>query len=119
MKINHNFYSNLAFNLAEKNLGKTKTNPSVGCVIVKNNSVISSAVTSINGRPHAEFMALNKNIDFKDSNMYVTLEPCTHFGLTPPCTNIIKRKKIKNIFYFLNDPDKRTFKKAKKFLKKN
>ena len=46
MKINHNFYSSLAFNLAEQNLGKTKTNPTVGCVIVKNESVISSAVTS-------------------------------------------------------------------------
>ena len=118
MKINHNLYSNLAYNLAVKNLGKTKTNPSVGCVIVKNESVISSAATSINGRPHAEFMALNKNIDFKDSNLYVTLEPCTHFGLTPPCTDIIKKKKIKRVFYLFNDPDKRTFKKAKKILKK-
>ena len=48
MKINHNLYSNLAFNLAEKNLGKTNKNPSVGCVIVKNNSVISSGTTSYN-----------------------------------------------------------------------
>ena len=96
MKINHNLYSNLAFNLAEKNIGKTNKNPSVGCVIVKNNSVISSGTTSYNGRPHAEFNALSKNINFKNSNMYVTLEPCTHFGLTPPCTNIIERKKITN-----------------------
>ena len=66
MKINHNLYSNLAFHLAVKNLGKTKTNPSVGCIVVKNESVISSATTSINGRPHAEFKALNKNIDFKN-----------------------------------------------------
>ena len=118
MKPNHNFYSSLAFSLAEKNLGKTNTNPSVGCVIVKNNSVISSAVTSIKGRPHAEFNALKHNINFKNSDMYVTLEPCTHYGLTPPCTNIIKKKKIKNVYYFFNDPDKRTHKKAKKSLKK-
>ncbi len=117
MKINHNLYSNLAFNLAEKNLGKTNTNPSVGCVIVKNNSVISSGTTSYNGRPHAEFNALNKNINFKNCNMYVTLEPCTHFGVTPPCTNIIKRKKIKNVYYNFNDPDLRTYKKADKILK--
>ncbi len=117
MKINHNLYSNLAFNLAEKNLGKTGTNPSVGCVIVKNNSVISSGTTSYNGRPHAEFNALSKNINFKNSNMYVTLEPCTHFGLTPPCTNIIERKKIKNVYYNFNDPDLRTYKKAYKILK--
>ena len=117
MKINHNLYSNLAFNLAEKNLGKTNKNPSVGCIIVKNNSVISSGTTSYNGRPHAEFNALNKNINFKNSSMYVTLEPCTHFGITPPCTKIIKRKKIKNVYYSFNDPDSRTFKKAVKTLK--
>ena len=117
MKTNHNFFSNLAFDLAEKNLGKTKTNPSVGCVVVKNNSVISSAVTSINGRPHAEYNALKKNINFKNSEMYITLEPCTHFGLTPPCTNIIKKKKLKKIFYFFDDPDKRTYRRAKKVLK--
>ena len=118
MKINHNFFSNLAFNLAEKNLGRTGNNPSVGCVVVKNNSVVSSGSTSLNGRPHAEFNALNKKIDFQGSNMYVTLEPCTHYGLTPPCTNIIKNKKINKIFYSFNDPDKRTHKKAKKVLKK-
>ena len=114
---NHNFFSNLAFNLAETNLGNTKKNPSVGCIVVKNDSVISSGVTSINGRPHAEFNALNKNIDFQNANIYVTLEPCTHFGKTPPCTKIIKKKKIKNIFYSFYDPDKRTHKKAKKILK--
>ena len=118
MKTNHNFYSNLAFNLAEQNLGKTNTNPSVGCVIVKNDSVISSAVTSKSGRPHAEFNALNKSINFEGSDMYVTLEPCTHYGITPPCTNIIKRKKIKNVFYSYNDPDTRTYRKASKVLKK-
>ena len=53
MKQNHNFFSNLAFNIAESNVGKTNKNPSVGCVIVKNNSVISTGVTYINGRPQA------------------------------------------------------------------
>ena len=118
MKINHNYYSNLAFNLAEKNLGKTNKNPSVGCVIVRNDSVISSAVTSVSGRPHAEYIALNKNINFNDAVMYVTLEPCAHFGLTPPCTNIIKKKKIKKVFYSFNDPDPRTNEMAKRVLKK-
>ena len=59
MTINHKLYLDLAFQLAEKNLGKTKLNPSVGVVIVKNDSVISTGITSINGRPHAEFNALN------------------------------------------------------------
>lgn len=114
--IKHKFFLRLAFNLAEKNLGKTRNNPSVGCVIVKNNSVLSSGVTSINGRPHAEFNALNKNLNFNGSDMYVTLEPCTHYGLTPPCTQIIKKNKIKNVFYSFKDPDRRTFGKAKKDL---
>ena len=119
MKQNHSFFSNLAFDIAENNLGKTKTNPSVGCIVVKNNTIISSAVTSISGRPHAEYNALNKNLDFKGSIMYVTLEPCVHYGATPPCTNIIKRKKIKKVYYCFDDPDFRTYKKANKKLKKS
>ena len=59
MKTNHSNFLKLAFNIAKINLGKTRTNPSVGCVIVKDNSVISSGYTSLNGRPHAEFNALN------------------------------------------------------------
>ena len=113
MKQNHNFFSNLAFNIAESNVGKTNKNPSVGCVIVKNNSVISSGVTSINGRPHAEYNALSKNLNFKDAYMFVTLEPCTHYGITPPCTNLIKKKRVKKVYYCFEDPDIRTYKKAK------
>ena len=117
MTTNRKFYSNLAFHLAENHLGRTGVNPSVGCVVVKNNSVISSGVTDINGRPHAEYIALNKNLNFKDSDMYVTLEPCAHHGLTPPCTDIIKNKKIKNVFYNNKDPDLITRGKAKKIFK--
>lgn len=118
MKKNHNFFSNLAFNIAENNLGKTKNNPSVGCIIVRNDSVIGSAATSVGGRPHAEFNALNNKIDYRGSDMYVTLEPCTHYGLTPPCTNIIKKKGIKRVFYNFDDPDQRTFRKSHHILKK-
>ena len=103
----------LAFELAKINLGSTKENPSVGCVVEKNGSIISSGHTSLNGRPHAEFNALNKNINFKNANLYTTLEPCTHYGLTPPCINIIIKKKIKKVFFSLIDPDTRTKDKAK------
>ena len=113
MKTSHNFFCNLAFNLAEIQLGKTKTNPSVGCVVVKDSSVISSGFTSFNGRPHAEYNTLNKIIDFRGSDLYVTLEPCSHYGVTPPCTNIIKKKNIKNVYYCFDDPDKRSFRQAK------
>ena len=68
-KARNNLYTKLAFNQAEINLGSTSTNPSVGCVIVKNDSVISSSCTSLNGRPHAETQALNKKINFKNAKM--------------------------------------------------
>ena len=118
MKTNHNNFLNLAFNLAKINLGKTKSNPSVGCVVVKKDSVISSGYTSINGRPHAEFNALNKKINFAGSDLYVTMEPCTHYGLTPPCTDLIIKKGIKRVFFSFNDIDKRTAKQSKSKLKR-
>ena len=65
MKKNHDNFLNLAFNKAEINLGKTGLNPSVGCVVVRNNSVISSGYTSLSGRPHAEYNALNTKKNFK------------------------------------------------------
>ena len=99
MTINHNFYLDLAFQLAERNLGQTKLNPSVGTVIVKNGSVLSTGLTSLNGRPHSEFNALNKLKNYSGAFLYTTLEPCTHYGKTPPCTNIIiKKKKLKMFF---------------------
>tara|TARA_B100000963_G_scaffold347456_1_gene353802 strand:+ start:425 stop:1498 length:1074 start_codon:yes stop_codon:yes gene_type:complete len=119
MIINHNYYLNLAFQLAEINLGQTKLNPSVGTVIVKNDTIISSGVTSIHGRPHSEFNALNNLKDCSGASLYTTLEPCTHYGKTPPCINIIIKKKIKKVFYAFEDPDTRTFKKAKKILNQN
>ncbi len=109
----------LAFELAKINLGSTKENPSVGCVVEKDGSIISSGYTSINGRPHAEFNALNKKINFKNSNVYITLEPCSHYGKTPPCTNIIKSKKVRRVFYSINDVDTRSKNKSQKALGKN
>tara|TARA_B100001057_G_scaffold60246_1_gene53440 strand:- start:242 stop:1306 length:1065 start_codon:yes stop_codon:yes gene_type:complete len=116
MTTNHKFFLDLAFQIAKKNLGKTGQNPSVGSVVVKNDAVISSAVTSINGRPHAEFNALNRVKNAAGSTLYTSLEPCIHRGKTPPCTDIIIKKKIKNVFFGLEDPDIRTFKKAKRTL---
>ena len=111
-------FLHLAFEQAKKNLGKTKNNPSVGCVLVKNNTIISSACTSKDGRPHAEFNALKSYKNFKDSVLYVTLEPCSHFGKTPPCTDLIIKKGIKKIYYAFKDVDIRTANKLKKTLKK-
>ena len=88
-----NFFLDLAFQNAKINLGKTKLNPSVGCVVVKDEAVISSGYTSIGGRPHAEYNALKKLKNCSGASLYTTLEPCVHFGKTPPCTDIIIKKK--------------------------
>jgi len=117
MTTNHKFFLDLAFQIAEKNLGKTGQNPSVGSIVVKDNTVISSGVTSTNGRPHAEYNALNKVKNTTGSILYTSLEPCIHQGKTPPCTDIIIKKKIKSVYFGFEDPDLRTFKKAKKILK--
>ncbi len=118
MTKNHNYYLDLAYQLAEKNLGKTGLNPSVGAIIVKDGSVISSGITSYSGRPHAEFNALSKLKNCAGASLYTSLEPCVHYGKTPPCTKIISKKKIKKVYFGSYDPDIRTFKKAKSFLSK-
>ena len=82
----------LALMQAKKNLGNTKLNPSVGTVIVKNGSIISAACTSLKGRPHSEQNAINfSRHKIKNSTLYVTLEPCSHQGKTPPCVNLISK----------------------------
>ena len=109
----------LALLQAQKNLGNTKKNPSVGCVIVKNDCIISAGCTGINGRPHAEqnAIAYSKN-NIVDSDLYVTLEPCSHYGRTPPCVETIIRNKIKRVFFSLQDPDSRSYNKSTKQFKK-
>jgi len=108
----------LAFQQAEINLGSTSSNPSVGCIIVKNNSVISSGKTSLCGRPHAEANALKKKVNVNGSNIYVTLEPCSHYGKTPPCIKNIINKKVHKVIFSINDIDKRSGNLAFKKLKK-
>ena len=67
----------LALNQAKRSLGNTGKNPAVGCVIVKNDTVISSGHTSISGRPHAEINAIKyTSKDIKESSMYISMEPC-------------------------------------------
>ena len=94
----------LALSLAKKNEGLTGENPSVGCVIVSDNKIVSTGVTSIGGRPHAEANAIN-NLKGKHKNLiaYMTMEPCTHFGKTPPCTGKIIERKIKKVVYLSKD----------------
>jgi diaminohydroxyphosphoribosylaminopyrimidine deaminase / 5-amino-6-(5-phosphoribosylamino)uracil reductase len=111
-------YMKLALNLARARHGHTGINPSVGCVIVKNDEIISIGQTNYVGRPHAEYNAImNSSENLEGSKMYVTLEPCNHYGKTPPCTNLIIKKKIKEVVYSINDIDKKVKGKSFKILK--
>ena len=105
---NQKYYMWLALQQAKINVGNTNSNPSVGCVIILNNSVISASCTSKKGRPHAEVNAIkHSTTKLKNSELYVTLEPCSHYGVTPPCTKSIIKSGIKRVFFSINDPDKR------------
>jgi len=112
------FYMELALDLARARESHTGTNPSVGCIIVKDDKIISIGQTSFNGRPHAEQNAINNSTEnLKGSKMYVTLEPCSHHGVTPPCTSSIIKSKIGEVFYSIIDIDKRVKGKTFKILK--
>ena len=106
-----------AINLAMNQKGLTGSNPSVGCVIVKNKKIISYGATNINGRPHAETIALSRSQNNSSNSLiYVTLEPCSHYGKTPPCTNAIIKSKAKKVYYSIEDSDLRSFNKTKRIL---
>jgi diaminohydroxyphosphoribosylaminopyrimidine deaminase/5-amino-6-(5-phosphoribosylamino)uracil reductase len=82
------------------------------------NKIISIGQTGFNGRPHAEYNALKNSIDeLRGSKMYVTLEPCNHYGLTPPCTNEIIKNEISEVIYSIDDIDKKVKGKSSKILK--
>ena len=112
-------YMRLAINLAKARKGLTGNNPSVGCVLVKNDKIISIGQTGYNGRPHAETNAINNSLDsLKGAKMFITLEPCNHYGRTPPCTNSIIKSGIKEVFYSINDIDKKVKGKSFRILNK-
>lgn len=89
-------------------------NPSVGCVIVKNNSVISMGATEVFGKRHAEKVAFDKLIpSFQDKiDVYVTLEPCTHYGKQPPCSEIFKKFNVRKVVIGSLDPNPSVYKKG-------
>ena len=110
-------YMKLAIDLARVRKGLTGENPSVGCLIVKDDKIISIGQTGYNGRPHAESNAINNSLDdLSGAKMYITLEPCNHYGKTPPCTNSIIKSGIKEVFYSINDIDNKVKGKSFKIL---
>ncbi|MCK0131820.1 bifunctional diaminohydroxyphosphoribosylaminopyrimidine deaminase/5-amino-6-(5-phosphoribosylamino)uracil reductase RibD [Flavobacteriaceae bacterium F08102] len=101
-------YINRCLQLAKKGLGYTRPNPMVGCVIVHNERIIGEGFTSPYGGAHAEVNAIksvkNKGL-LKESTLYVSLEPCSHTGKTPPCTNLIKTYGFKKVVVGCVDPN--------------
>ena len=110
-------FMRLALNLAKARKGLTGNNPSVGCLIVKDDKIISIGQTGYDGTPHAEYSAIKNSYDkLGGSKMYVTLEPCNHYGKTPPCTNIIIKSGISELIYSMEDIDKKVRGKSFKIL---
>jgi diaminohydroxyphosphoribosylaminopyrimidine deaminase/5-amino-6-(5-phosphoribosylamino)uracil reductase len=103
----HEFYILRCIQIAKNGLGTTAPNPMVGAVIVYNNKIIGEGYTSAYGGAHAEVNAINSVKDtslLKKATLYVTLEPCSHFGKTPPCADLIIESKIPNVVIGLLDP---------------
>ncbi|MCK5384143.1 MAG: bifunctional diaminohydroxyphosphoribosylaminopyrimidine deaminase/5-amino-6-(5-phosphoribosylamino)uracil reductase RibD, partial [Alphaproteobacteria bacterium] len=114
----HYMRSSLA--LARRGVGRTAPNPSVGCVIVKNGVVIARACTNDLGRPHAEALVLEQVTQGNGANgatLYVTLEPCTHHGQTPPCTQAIIEAKIARVVIGTLDLNPQVYGKSLSLLK--
>ncbi len=107
-----------ALNLATRGLGNVWPNPAVGCVIVKDNTVIGRGWTQPGGRPHAETEALARAGDAaQGATAYVTLEPCAHHGQTPPCAQALIDAGIARVVIALEDPDERVSGNGIKMLK--
>lgn len=100
------YYMGLAINLARKGIGKVNPNPMVGAVIVKNNKIVGTGYHEKYGGKHAEINAIeNASENLNGSTMYVNLEPCSHFGKTPPCVDKIIENKINKVVIASVDPN--------------
>ena len=100
------FFMSEALRLAEKALFTTSPNPRVGCVIVQNNEIVGRGYHVKAGESHAEVMALEEaGSKSEGSDVYVTLEPCSHTGRTPPCVNALIKAKVKKVFIAMQDPN--------------
>jgi diaminohydroxyphosphoribosylaminopyrimidine deaminase / 5-amino-6-(5-phosphoribosylamino)uracil reductase len=103
----HEFYMKRCIELAKNGLGTTYPNPMVGSVIVHNGKIIGEGWHKKAGEPHAEVNAVNSVKDkslLKEATIYVSLEPCSHFGKTPPCCDLIIANKIPNVVIGTIDP---------------
>ncbi len=106
--MDHEFYMNEALTLAKKGWPQVSPNPLVGCVIVRNDEVVASGYHERYGGPHAEvnaIKALPEHLSPGQCTLYVTLEPCSHYGKTPPCADLIINKGFKRVVVACKDPN--------------
>ena len=120
-KISHDIFMKRALSLASLGLKRTSPNPLVGCVIVKNNIIIGEGWHHEYGKSHAEIEALNdaksRGEDVRGSTVYVTLEPCSHYGKTPPCANRLVHEGISEVVIAMRDPNQKVDGKGIKILR--
>ena len=101
-------YMAAALRLARWNTGRTATNPSVACLVVRDGVIVGTGVTARGGRPHAEPQALAEaGASARGATAYVTLEPCSHHGKTPPCAEALIASGIARVVVSVTDPDAR------------
>lgn len=114
------YYINLAMKLALRAKGDTSPNPLVGALVVKNGRIIGKGYHQKAGLAHAEIIALDEAADkAKNSTLYVTLEPCAHFGRTPPCVDRIIKSGVKEVIVGMVDPNPLNNGRGIKILKQN
>ncbi|WP_410568654.1 bifunctional diaminohydroxyphosphoribosylaminopyrimidine deaminase/5-amino-6-(5-phosphoribosylamino)uracil reductase RibD [Acinetobacter sp. H1(2024)] len=100
------YWMQQAIELAKRGLYSTKPNPNVGCVIVKDNQVIGEGFHPKAGQPHAEVFALREaGEQAQGATAYVTLEPCAHYGRTPPCAEALVKEQVKKVVVACPDPN--------------
>lgn len=113
-------YMKRAVELSKKGIGYASPNPLVGALIVKDSMIIGEGYHEYYGGPHAEINAFrNAKEDVEGATLYVTLEPCSHYGKTPPCANAIVEKKISKVVVGMADPNPLVAGKGIKILKDN
>ncbi|XZE21605.1 bifunctional diaminohydroxyphosphoribosylaminopyrimidine deaminase/5-amino-6-(5-phosphoribosylamino)uracil reductase RibD [Pirellulaceae bacterium SH449] len=93
-----------AIELAKLGHGHVEPNPMVGCVVVKDSQIVSQGYHPFYGGPHAERVAIPESLDVSDATVYVTLEPCSHHGKTPPCAPYLLAKKPRRVVVAMQDP---------------
>jgi len=112
------FYLQMAYALAEKAKGWVSPNPYVGAVIVRRDVIIGHGYHERPGQPHAEAVALRRAGSLsRNSTAYITLEPCVHWGKTPPCVEAILQARLKRVVISALDPNPLVFKKGLKKIK--